>query len=62
VREEITRLLNSVESTVVSTHRETVPAIFEALGLGEVSLDYAELAVVHLEVRSPVAVERARVH
>jgi 8-oxo-dGTP diphosphatase len=61
VREEITRLLNSVESTVVCTHRETVPAVFEALGMDAVPLDYAEMAVVHLEVRSPVALERARV-
>lgn len=61
VHEEITRLLNSVESTVVCTHRETLPAVFEALGMDATPLEYAELAVVHLEVRSPVALERVRI-
>jgi 8-oxo-(d)GTP phosphatase len=57
-------LLDATEPTVVCTHRPTLPAVFETLGIPPVRLPLAGLTVVHLAVahttehpRTAVAVE-----
>jgi 8-oxo-(d)GTP phosphatase len=57
VREPTLRLCDGSAPTVLCTHRPTVPAVLEALGVEPIFLEPAELAVVHLHDGAPLAVE-----
>ena len=57
VREHTITYLDLVEPTALCTHRPTLPAVFEAVGVEPVFLQPSEVVAVHLAGRRPVAVE-----